>query len=121
MWTQAYKKAPDKKVYINIFLACFILCLGFTSYTQTVYAQFPNGETHIQLSTDTAVCDPDLGTVEVNVDAFGALGSALGSVKRHYNPFGDSPDQGLVGTVFEWKTSFAKRIPPATPLKAGFK
>ena len=120
MSIQAYKKRPHEKVYLNIFPACFILCLGFTSYTQTVYAQFPNGETHIQLSTDTAVCDQDLGIVEVNVDAFGALGSALGSVKRHYNPFGDSPDQGLVGTIFEWKTSFCKEDSTGTASQSWF-
>ena len=76
--------------------------LTLMAIVSTSHAQFPGGGTRTFLTTDTAVCDPDLGTVEVNVDAFGALGSALGSTNRHYNPFEDIPDQGYVSTIFEW-------------------
>ena len=73
--------------------------------TSAAWAQFPGGGDSILLSTDSAVCDPERGLVEADVDAYGALGSAIGSSNRyHYNPFDDFPDQEFVSTIFEWKT-----------------
>ena len=91
-------------------LSLFILsiCASLLITQSTAQAQFPDGGTHILLSTDAAVCDPELGSVEVNVDAFGALGSALGSTRHHYNRYGDHPDLGMVSTIFEWKTLFCQ-------------
>ena len=47
-------------------------------------------------------CDPELGAVEVTIDPFGAMGSAVrvGSVAR-FDPFDDLPDAGLVSTLYE--------------------
>lgn len=78
------------------------------------YAQFPGGGTQTYLETDDAVCDPENGTVKVNVDAFGSLGSALSSQWRHFNPFDDMPDQSDVSTIYEWKTFFCKETPSGT-------
>ncbi len=89
-------------------LLIFGLTLCSLIVTSISYAQFPGGGSHILLQTDTAICDPEIGTVEVNVDAFGALGSVLGSNRHHYNPFNDMPDQGYVRTIFEWMTYFCK-------------
>ena len=93
----------------------FIVLGGLLFLLPTVsFAQFPGGGARTFLETESAVCDPDLGTVQVNVDAFGAVGSALSSTNRHYNPFDDSPDQGYVSTIYEWKTFFCKETPSGT-------
>ncbi len=57
-----------------------------------------------RLTTDPAMCMPDLGRVELEIDAYGATGTAveIGGGAR-YDPFMDLPGQaqGLVSTVFE--------------------
>ena len=106
-------KVMSHWTYCSI-LSLFILsvCASLLITQRTAQAQFPDGGTHILLSTDAAVCDPELGSVEVNVDAFGALGSALGSTRHHYNRYGDHPDLGMVSTIFEWKTLFCQETSP---------
>lgn len=101
---------PLSRVSLGVLSALIMMC----SSPLVSVAQFPGGGARTFLTTDTAVCDPDLGTVEVDVDAFGALGSALSSTNRHYNPFDDIPDQGYVSTIFEWKTFFCKETPSGT-------
>ena len=101
---------PISRVSLGVLSALIVMC----SSPLISVAQFPGGGARTFLTTDTAVCDPDLGTVEVDVDAFGALGSALSSTNRHYNPFDDIPDQGYVSTIFEWKTFFCKETPSGT-------
>jgi hypothetical protein len=47
-------------------------------------------------------CDPELGVVEVDIDPFGAFGTAVDiSGRQGYDPALDAPDQGSVNTVFE--------------------
>lgn len=114
MSDQTNKTASQWNYYSKLPLLILSIGIGLLLNHQTVHAQFPGGGTHIFLSTDTAVCDPELGSVEVNIDAFGALGSALGSSNHHYNPFNDMPDQGMVRTIFEWKTFFCKETSSGT-------
>ena len=49
-------------------------------------------------------CDPELGVVEMNTDAYGAFGSSTGGTNATFNPANDMPDEGAVGTVFEGMT-----------------
>ena len=73
--------------------------------SSAAWAQFPGNADSILLRTDEAVCDPERGRVEVDVDAYGAVGSAISSSSYyHYDPFDDFPDQEFVSTIFEWKT-----------------
>ena len=103
----SYSASPLRDRFVKRVFGSVLKVFTLLTLTSSIsYAQFPGGGTRTFLTTDVAVCDPDLGTVEVNVDAFGALGSALGSTNRHYNPFDDIPDQGYVSTIFEWKTFF---------------
>jgi len=83
----------------------YLLPILLTSLVSSAaWAQFPGGGDSILLSTDQAVCDPELGLVEVDIDAYGALGSSISNSSRyHYNPFDDFPDQSFVSTIFEWK------------------
>ena len=111
MSDQTNKTASQWTYYSRLPLLILSIGIGLLLNHQAAHAQFPGGGTHIFLSTDTAVCDPELGSVEVNIDAFGALGSALGSSNHHYNPFNDMPDQGMVRTIFEWKTFFSAKKP----------
>jgi len=47
-------------------------------------------------------CDPAIGRVELTVDEYGAVGSAIGiDSVANYDPGLDVPDQGLVSTIFE--------------------
>ena len=47
-------------------------------------------------------CEVDLGQVELDIDAFGAFGTAVDiSGRQDYDPALDAPDQGPVSTVFE--------------------
>ena len=75
------------------------------------WAQFPGGQGSINFTTvGQDGCDPELGLVEVDVDAYGALGSAVREGGRHhYDPFADAANQGFVRTVFEWQ-SFLCRV-----------
>jgi hypothetical protein len=69
----------------------------------SVWAQFPGGGNSIIFNTDEAICDPSLGLVEAELDAFGAIGSSIrNSDLHHFNPADDFPDQGPVRTIFEW-------------------
>ena len=64
-------------------------------------AQFPNGEDSAALATDP-FCDPELGRVQLGVDAYGATGSSVrAGDNAEFDPFADMPDQGFVSTVFE--------------------
>lgn len=75
----------------------------------SVWAQFPGGGDSILLTTDQAVCDPELGSVKADVDAYGALGSSIdNSDWYHYDPYNDFPNQGNVSTIFEWMTYFCR-------------
>ncbi len=84
---------------MRYFLAS-IICLS-ASYAM---AQFPNGQDTYRLATDISVCDPEIGKVEADADAFGSIGSAVNGFddRHHYDVFDDFPDQGYVKTVFEW-------------------
>lgn len=111
-----YLVVAVSRFYILTRFALSILVLSFmlSPNIASVYAQFPGGASHIFVTTDNAICDPELGAVEVNIDAFGALGSALSSSNHHYNPFDDMPDQGMVRTIYEWKTFFCKETSAGT-------
>ena len=86
-----------------------ILFFAIVLSSHIAWAQFPGGGNSYEFATDAAVCDPELGLVEVEVDAYGAVGSAISNSDRHhYNPFDDFPDQEFVRTIFEWKTFMCK-------------
>jgi hypothetical protein len=76
-------------------------------YSSWAWAQFPGGASSITLETDQAVCDPERGVVEAQLNSYGALGSAIQNSSRyHYDPLeqdGSIDDQGFVSTIFEWK------------------
>ena len=75
--------------------ACALL-LSAQAYSQPL----GNGDA-ARFETDP-FCDPDLGEVQFDIDAFGALGTAVragGEVL--FNPADDLPDDGLRRTIFE--------------------
>ncbi|MGK0359257.1 MAG: MYXO-CTERM domain-containing protein [Bradymonadia bacterium] len=78
-------------------VAMSVACVG------SAWAQFPNGADSVDFATGE-FCDPELGVVELSLDAYGSHGSAsrAGS-NAQYNPIDDVPDQGLVNTMFESK------------------
>ena len=84
-----------------------IIILLTLMYSSWAWAQFPGGASSITLETDQAVCDPERGIVEAQLNSYGALGSAIQNSSRyHYDPLeqdGSIDDQGFVSTIFEWK------------------
>ena len=84
-----------------------IITLSIFFWSSLAWAQFPGGGNSVSFTTDEAICDPELGLVDVEVDAFGALGSSISNSSRyHYNPLEDENtlvDQGFVQTIYEWR------------------
>ncbi|MCA9542029.1 MAG: hypothetical protein KC620_24200, partial [Myxococcales bacterium] len=71
-----------------------ILCLTIALTAGPAFAQ--------QFQMQTAPeCDPDLGRVQLTIDAFGASGSASGGDDANFDPADDVPDDGMVSTIFE--------------------
>ena len=79
---------------VIMFVAVFVL-------VSSAEAQFPHGAT-ARFETDPA-CDPQLGQVMVEIDAFGAFGDRIANPvdSGYFDPAGDVPDAGLVRTVFQ--------------------
>jgi len=64
-------------------------------------AQFPNGADSQDMETGE-FCAPELGQVQLSLDAYGAHGSSTRAGENaQFNPDGDLPDQGFVNTMFE--------------------
>ena len=71
----------------NLTLSILALSFMLSPKIASVYAQFPEGESSYRFATDPTACDPELGFLEVDVDAYGAVGSVISlSDRHHYNP-----------------------------------
>ena len=55
----------------------------------------------LTFTSNPLICDPELGSLVIDLDEFGAFGSANGQANNHYDPPNDTPDQGGVRTIFQ--------------------
>ncbi len=85
---------------MRIYLSLILYLVSSHAMAQETSNQFTK-----RFETDISVCDPEMGKVQVDVDRYGAVGSAINGFDaghQHYDLFDDFPDQGYVKTVYEW-------------------